>query len=333
MIPTIVTTNAISQPSRTGPVTPVTATPDSLQSTPEFTLGQRYQAVIDARLANGTAKVFVAGQLLQMNLPDNLPSGSKIDLVFIGREPQLKFLLQNNVLSSNANKNLAEISATGRFLGGLLQDAGKSVALPLLLRTLPVLNHPPINSVGIPTLLQKSLSQSGLFYESHQSQWLTGGKNLAQLKQEPQGKLTNELTLVNRAAGVNADFEMSIHAQSLPLVRQQLTTLETNHLIWHGEIWPDQSMDWEVSENNSDENHPGSEESPAPWQTQLRLTLPNLGGVAATIMIDASNVRIKLHADTEVVELLKSNQSLLTTAMISTGLNMQSLEVLNNDEA
>src|SRR5574340_1266126 len=34
--------------------------------------------------------------------------------------------------------------------------------------------------------LQESLSQSGLFYESHQAQWLQGGRSVSQLMHEPQ---------------------------------------------------------------------------------------------------------------------------------------------------
>ena len=61
------------------------------------------------------------------------------------------------------------------------------------------------------------------------SQWVNGKKTLAQLQQEPQGKLSsapaNTATVTSTAALLNA--ETPVNTQSLPLVQHQLTTLDS----------------------------------------------------------------------------------------------------------
>ncbi len=323
------------------PVTPVKPVSDSLKSPQDFSQGKRFLATVDTQLTNGNFKVLVGDQAVQMRLPENIRPGDKMALVLIAREPQLKFALQNNAtinaekspiaLQNNtflsADKNVLNISSTGRFLGLLAQDSAKSTTSQPLSSTNPILTNPPINNVETPVLLQKALSQSGLFYESHQAQWVNGGKTLAQLQQEPQGKLRASTTaMASTPALLNAD--MPVNSQSVPIVQHQLTALDSGQILWRGEIWPEQIMDWEITERTHDENEQDSEESQLQWQTQLHLTLPKLGEVTATLMFSSEDVRIKLHAPaTETLELLKSNQLPLATALESAGLSIKALEI------
>src|SRR5450759_5005227 len=91
-------------------------------------------------------------------------------LMLIAREPRLKFLLLSDG-QSRASAG-ATLSATGRFLGALALDAAKSPVAPSLTGAAPVLGGPPADSRQLPGLLREALSQSGLFYESHQAQWV-----------------------------------------------------------------------------------------------------------------------------------------------------------------
>lgn len=98
MIPTIIKTDLIATQTQIAPVTPVrpvTAILDSQSSFAEFVQGQKYQALIEARLFNGNSRVLVADKLLQMHLPENFQPGNKLELVFISQEPKLKFLILN----------------------------------------------------------------------------------------------------------------------------------------------------------------------------------------------------------------------------------------------
>lgn len=328
MIPTTIKNDNISQPSKTGPVSPiapVTAIPDPSQSTPNFTQGNTYQGLVQNRLQNGNARVLIAGQLLQMQLPENIQSGNKIELVFITREPQLKFML----LPLGAENHTPNISATGRLLGLLAQDAMQSISTKVSLNTTPIVVNPVKNSTQLPGLLHKALTQSGLFYESHLAKWVTGNYTLAQLQQEPQSKLTTIATMTNSAS---SNTDMTIHTQSLSLVQQQLSALETGHLIWQGEIWPNQRMAWVISEHASDNHDQTTGELSSSWQMQLNLTLPRLGEVTAHIVCHCNNMQIRLITSaSETAEFLRINQVSFADAITSAGLSVQSVDIHADD--
>ena len=347
MIPTIIKTDLIAtqtQVTPITPVTPVTAIPDPQSSFPEFAQGQKYQALIETRLLNGNSRVLVAGKLLQMHLPDNFQPGNKLELVFISQEPKLKFLILNEA-PLDTGKNNTSISTTGRFLGALMQDTLKQTPASItptntvttlsLTSPTPILAGPSINSTELPGLLQKAIVQSGLFYESHQAQWVNGENTLENLQQEPQGKLVlvaADLPAAKVAASALLGPEMSVHTQTIPLVQQQLTTLETGHLFWRGEIWQGQPMEWDINEHSQEKEKENESDQVPQWRTQLRLSMPQLGDITATITLNAQGINIKINtSQQDTARLLKSNQSPLTMDMQLVGLNIQAVEVQHDD--
>lgn len=342
MIPTIVKTDVTTTSAQIKPVvpvTPVTAILDLQNSSAEFVQGQKYQALVEARLFNGDSRVLVEGKLLQMRLPENLLPGNKLELVFISNEPKLEFLALSDT-SSDGEVNNSSISTAGRFLGALMQDTLKqtppnssntSTAHSLSSPT-PILTSTPINSTDLPGLLQKAIIQSGLFYESHQAQWISGEKTLENLQQEPQGKLmliTAELPTAKVAVSNSLSPEMPVHAQTIPLVQQQLTTLETGHLLWRGEVWQGQTMEWDIYEHSPEyQSNENESDQAAQWRTQLRLSMPQLGDITATIALNTNGINIKLSASQiETANLLKNNQLPLASDMQSAGLNIRAVEV------
>lgn len=351
MIPTIIKTDLIATQTQIAPVTPVrpvTAILDSQSSFAEFVQGQKYQALIEARLFNGNSRVLVADKLLQMHLPENFQPGNKLELVFISQEPKLKFLILNETPPLDAGKNNTSISTTGRFLGVLMQDVLKPASANItttntataqsLTSPTPILTGSSINSTELPGLLQKAIVQSGLFYESHQARWINGENTLESLHQEPQGKLmlvTADLLAAKVAVSSALTPEMPVHTQTIPLVQQQLTTLETGHLFWRGEIWQGQPMEWDIYEHPQDKEKEKENESDqaAQWRTQLRLSMPQLGDITATIAINAQGINIKLNtSQPETANLLKNNQLPLAMDMQSAGLNLQAVEVQHDDK-
>lgn len=349
MIPTIIKTDLIATQTQIAPVTPVrpvTAILDSQSSFAEFVQGQKYQALIEARLFNGNSRVLVADKLLQMHLPENFQPGNKLELVFISQEPKLKFLILNETPPLDAGKNNTSISTTGRFLGVLMQDVLKPASANItttntataqsLTSPTTILTGSSINSTELPGLLQKAIVQSGLFYESHQAQWINGENTLESLHQEPQGKLmlvTADLPAAKVAVSSALSPEMPVHTQTIPLVQQQLTTLETGHLFWRGEIWQGQPMEWDIYEHPQDKEKENESDQAAQWRTQLRLSMPQLGDITATIVINAQGINIKLNtSQPETASLLKNNQLPLTMDMQSAGLNLQAIEVQHDDK-
>ena len=322
-------------------VAPVIPVPDPVRSTPEFLPGQKYQAKVEAQLPNGNFKVRVAREALQMNLPESARPGDRMELVLIATAPRLKFVL----LGDGQAGERASLSTTGRFLGTLIHDTARSPAAPPSIGAAPLLSGPPADSRQLPGLLQQALSQTGLFYESHQAQWIAGKSTLEQLQQEPQGRLTAaappplgpepkttlpqlsldaEPAAATAAAHATQNSEVPVHAQSLTLVQQQLAVLETGQLNWRGEIWPGQWMEWDIAEHPPAENETAE---PSPWQTRLRLTLPKLGEVTATLGLDSRGVHIALDAAAaETAKLLQGSQQPLAAAMAAAGLSVFAME-------
>lgn len=82
----------------------------------------------------------------------------------------------------------------------------------------------------------------------------------------------------------------SIPDPVLPVVSQQLNALATHLFVWQGQVWPGQSMEWEIQD--SSDNTPQGQESTEDWKTTLRLTLPSLGQVEARLRLTPSGVSV-----------------------------------------
>ena len=333
-------------------------------------VAQRYQASVEARLPNGHFKVTVSGQEMQMKLPEGTRPGDQLNLLLISKEPRLKFAMLSTTPTmgdttlsaqrSNSNTKLhpdtqmnmmlagrgeilktgeplnsiadAELSKTGRFLGTLIQDSNRSLATPLV-NTGALLAGPPLNSQQLPAQLQQAMSHSGLFYESHQAQWVAGRRSLEKLLQEPQSRLsstastaaTSSTTPNTPAAGWTISADTPAHPQSMTLVQQQLNLLETGQLSWRGEIWPGQSMDWEITDHPSTGDEP--DETPR-WQTRLRISLPKLGDIVANIGLDTGGVKVSISAtDDKALSRMQSQRKPLAESLSAAGLTVLGVEV------
>jgi hypothetical protein len=160
--------------------------------------------------------------------------------------------------------------------------------------------------------LKTAVSRSGLFYESHQAQWVAGERPLFELTQEPQ-------------AALNRTTE-AVHPQAAGIVRQQLEILDTRQLVWFGQVWPDQTMEWRIEEDRSE---PGSApDAPSVWKTSLRLTLPRLGAVTASLAIQGDDVRVAFReVSPDTSSAIAGEQQALRAAFERAGLQLLELRV------
>ena len=317
-----------------------TSSVNDVTKLPELSIAQRYQASIDTRLPNGSFKVLVNGHEMQMNLPENVRTGDQLNLLLVSKEPRLKFALLSitpnpagvthssqlpTTLSGIATE--ADLSKAGLFLGNLTQEPNKSLPSPPLISNTPLLSGPPINSQQLPGLLKQALSHSGLFYENHQAQWVAGKMTSEQLSQEPQSKLT-PLTSASLntpiAVTMLSSSDAPVHPQSLTIVQQQLNLLETGQLTWRGEVWLGQSMEWSIT----DQPPSGRESSdPQQWQSRLRLTLPRLGEVVATLELNQDGLKLAIRAQDEAtLSLMRNDQQPLSEAMTTAGLKVLGID-------
>ena len=97
----------------------------------------------------------------------------------------------------------------------------------------------------------------------------------------------------SRLAANPAAVALMIPDDLRPLVQQQLEAAATQRLAWHGEIWPKQTMDWEI-ERDARQGDSAPDQA-ATWATGLRLTLPRLGAIDARLQLSGQNVQLVLH--------------------------------------
>lgn len=119
---------------------------------------------------------------------------------------------------------------------------------------------------------------------------------------------------------------------TLNLVRQQLETLETRHLQWLGEIWPGQTMRWEIGEEAAD---PGSgRDAEHAWDSRFALDLPALGSVGAELVLAGNRLRIRMSAqDEETVAMMRGAAQELVHALEAAGIEPSSFEVQQREPA
>jgi len=113
----------------------------------------------------------------------------------------------------------------------------------------------------------------------------------------------------------------------MTIIREQLSTLQTGQLLFQGELFPGQSLEWRVGEREAG----GQQDQPAeetPWETSVSLSLPGLGAVDAALTLSGSQVSIRLNtAQSTTAQLLDDGRSELVEQLAAAGLDTQSIEV------
>ena len=307
--------------------------------------GQLLQGSVQSKVSEGLFKVQVAGQTLRMRLPGNIQSGDVLKLQVITTHPRITFSM---VASTNPLSTPEKIGATARILSNLAD-------LPLERPIVQQLGNKAVWQAGqqapdtklLAGALREAIGKSGLFYESHQAQWVRGERSTNQLLEEPQNVLTGKSLLLSPAeqqaastgsgqalpdkaftaqaqsntplmAKSAGDTALPIAKELLPLVQQQLHTLEHHHLVWMGQVWPGQQMQWEIQGEPEQQLQQQSERQ---WSTEMELALPKLGDIHARLVFAESGLRLTLHAaDSATVDLFNRNLPKLKNSLADAGI-------------
>lgn len=275
--------------------------------------GQQLKGEVMALLGGGRFLLQVAGHSLEFSMPKGTQRGELINLFFITDEPTPTFLM-----ARFGRPGDARLSETGRWLSGFLganvQRMPAEATLGIL-RTL--LAGPPAEASQVGNMLQQGLRESGLFYESHLARWFGGGYELRDILREPQGRLSQlgqpaggaaeqppgagmkggsleALEAMLRKAGTTQAHDGIADQRTLPLVREQLDTLQSGQIVYRGELFPGQRMEWAVAEREARRDTGGGEERA--WDTRLALDLPKLGAINVRLTLDNGRVGIDLRA-------------------------------------
>ena len=100
-------------------------------------------------------------------------------------------------------------------------------------------------------------------------------------------------------------------------------------MLWRGEAWPGQAMEWEVGEDTPEGN---SRDMPSSWRSEVRFELPTLGTVAATIRLTGERLHVQIHAGTEAsASSLRAHGAQLSAALDAAGIPLDSLMVKQDE--
>lgn len=358
------------------PVHPVHEVPADL---PELQPGQVFNARIQETLPDNTYRALVAGKQLTLQLPEGAKAGDQLELVVLDRSAKVVIARQVETGTTTTSTGeaapyaYARFSPAARMIGQLLPAEGEAPPPAQLNRGQPLLPQAPqVQNMAaqLAPALGKAIVQSGMFYEAHQAQWVSGKLPLATLLQEPQGQKSAPVAFQLAAAEkVGADRtaipatgptvaapreiatntlaatqalpqttqQTSVLPQPLPddlrpLVQQQLEAAATNRMVWHGEVWPRQSLDWEI-EWDGEREADGSIDEEAHWRTALSLTTPRLGRVDARLQLSAQGVSITLGTSSDSsAHDLRGAAPALAEALVAAGVPLLGLKVKFDNE-
>lgn len=337
--------------------------------------GQKVMAEIQAMLPNGTYRAMINQRSITLALPFSAKSGDSLELQVTENDGKLALAVLSRADGSAAKAGTESVSATlsrtGQLISNLFAGAnraqGNEAPATPLNGNQPIVSAPPNSAQDLLPLLKQAITQSGMFYESHQAEWIEGRMPKAALLQEPQGKLSsptafasvmteeqstatpqpkvggNEVAIAARqvtdaaqSSGLDGGKPATAQStaqgqvvapQTQPLVQQQLEALATQNFSWQGQIWPGQEMRWEIDEDASRQEQNGKDTVPK-WSTRLRLALPKLGEIDARIRLEGNSITLSMSADSaETRTLMRFSSAALREQLDEAGLTLTSMGV------
>lgn len=171
---------------------------------PELVPGQRFFATLQRTLPDGSFRAVVAGQQMTLALDGSAKSGDTLELEVTQLTPRTVFarVVGGEAAGTAGASAQPALSQTGKLISFLLTGQPAPSAASLA-GNRPLLSAPPTAGSQLVPVLRQALGQSGLFYESHQVQWVLGKLDTAALLREPQGQAGRANT-AGGGAGTNA---------------------------------------------------------------------------------------------------------------------------------
>ena len=183
------------------PVAPAQEIADKLSG---LVAGQKVMAQIQSLLPNGTYRAMINQRSITLALPFSAKSGDSLELQVTESDGKLALAVVANPDDGGkpaAATTSATLSRTGQLISTLFSEArdakGGPVTTPL--NASQPISATPVSAQDLLPQLKQAITQSGMFYESHQAEWVEGRFTKAALLQEPQGKLSLPATLAAQA--------------------------------------------------------------------------------------------------------------------------------------
>lgn len=227
MIPSDVASRLqVSADTALRPVAPAQEIADRLSG---LAAGQKVMAEIQSMLPNGTYRALINQRSITLALPFAAKSGDSLELQVTESDGKLALAVvapQDEGGKTAAATTSTTLSRTGQLISTLFSEArdAKGGQLTTPLNANQPISATPLSAQDLLPQLKQAITQSGMFYESHQAEWVEGRFSKAALLQEPQGKLSSPATLAAQAQ-VAAQPAVLTSAPPPPLADQPANTV------------------------------------------------------------------------------------------------------------
>ena len=187
---------------------PVAQTQEIADKLSGLVAGQKVMAEIQAMLPNGTYRAMINQRSITLALPFSAKSGDSLELQVTENDGKLALAVlsrqDGSAGKAGAESVSATLSRTGQLISSLFAGTNRAQgrdahAVPLN-GNQPIASAPPNTAQDLLPLLKQAITQSGMFYESHQAEWVEGRLPKAALLQEPQGKLSSPTAFASALA-------------------------------------------------------------------------------------------------------------------------------------
>lgn len=288
------------------------------QPRPTFILGKA-EAGATTSLSNAGRLI---GNMLQLAQQDGMPTAivGKTPLVATpgASAPQIATALQNAVAFSGLfyESHVAQWATGTRPASALLLE-------PPAKQSNAAFTNPATNGQSLS--VDANGNDLGRLM-SNVREWVGGERALSDLLRTTQSKPAD----ADSAARLIAKQDVSGN-EGVKLISLQLDALEQRRIMWQGELFPGQPLEWEISDDTPEKN-PDQAEPEKSWNSTVRFTLPSLGTVSATIRLTGDHVQVQVAtANEEIAATLRSNGKLLADALDSAGSKLDSLLIKQTD--
>lgn len=278
---------------------------------------------------SAAASLSVSGRMMEKDLQSLQGATQRRLPTVVGRNGQLaeEDTKQPNQLPSAPESTKTSLSTAGKLVDALLHASEES-DLPSAIKPNAPLVSKPTDTRQLAAALHDTVTLSGSFYESHVAAWAEGKRPLTELQKEPQAQLAQQVQSSSTADLLNSTDPA--HTQLGQLINLQLNTLEQQRVVWHGEVWPGQQMEWEINQDAPEQQQPGDQESNSTpsWHSVVRFNFEHLGSVSASIRLIGQQIHMQVSTNNDITAAaLRSNGGILSDAMAAAGSSLDSLIV------
>lgn len=153
-------------------------------------------------------------------------------------------------------------------------------------------------------------------------------ENAAEIRQEREAKLdklNQQITQLVQELNYKEEIFQPVDEAALPLLQQQMELADNpNQILWQGQVWQKQSMEWRLKEDLPEgEQNKNLDKHLRQWHSEIRLNLPSLGEVVGRVTYQGGRTKIELHAtDPETQTLFKTHLLKLQENLESAGVQV-----------